>query len=207
MNTTTQIDSRSSPETVTATNKNDLTYPDYNGMWMVTDDAKNPYLIAGDVVYVRLSTQKVGVCDRSDWDMLKTKRWCAAKGWGSTYYWSTRVKLPPPHVGVEMIQAQRLIIQAEKTTCIDHAGGDGLDNRRSNLRVATRSQNGANRTGININNTTGFFGVIRNKRSGTWVAQIHTIAGKSGYIGSFKTPQEAAMARDRKAIEYWDNRK
>lgn len=82
---------------------------------------------------------------------------------------------------------------------IDHADGDGLNNRRSNLRPASKSQNGANR-GKNSNNTSGFKGVSPRKGSLPWMARIgHD--GKSVYLGKFPTAEDAARAYNSAALE------
>jgi hypothetical protein len=80
---------------------------------------------------------------------------------------------------------------------IDHINGDKSDNRFVNLRLATCQQNKAN-CGLTANNTSGFKGVTKNRAA--WVASImkdHQYV----YIGSFKTPEEAAQAYDVKAVE------
>ncbi len=75
---------------------------------------------------------------------------------------------------------------------IDHANGDKFDNRWSNLRLATPSQNNAN-VGIRSNNTSGFKGVTWHKRNGAWQAQI-AYGNCYTYLGQFKTKEEAAAA-------------
>ncbi len=80
---------------------------------------------------------------------------------------------------------------------IDHVNGNGADNRRANLRIATRSQNGANR-GPQKNNTSGYKGVSRDKQR--WQASI-TVMGVCHRIGGFDTPEEAAVAYDIRARE------
>jgi hypothetical protein len=73
---------------------------------------------------------------------------------------------------------------------IDHINGNPNDNRIANLRIATRSQNMANR-GKNKNNTSGFKGVIRDK--GKWRAKIQ-FANGARELGSFATAEEAHEA-------------
>lgn len=73
---------------------------------------------------------------------------------------------------------------------IDHKNGDRSDNRPSNLRACTRSQNNANAR-ISKNNTTGFKGVtIHGER---FRAQIGK-DGKKMLLGVFSTKEEAHAA-------------
>lgn len=85
----------------------------------------------------------------------------------------------------------------EKGEYVDHINGDTLDNRRENLRVATRSQNQANR-GKQKNNKTGYKGVYKT-RNGFWSAIKY--AKKSYYLGVFDTEEDAYKAYCEKAKE------
>jgi hypothetical protein len=75
---------------------------------------------------------------------------------------------------------------------IDHINGDRKDNRISNLRQASLSQNGFNRR-IQPTNTSGIKGVSWCKRSGQWRAII-MCQGKSIHVGYFKEKSNAANA-------------
>ena len=81
---------------------------------------------------------------------------------------------------------------------VDHRNGDGLDNRRQNLRPATYSQNSANR-GMQSNNQSGFKGVTRTPW-GRWKAQIRK-DGRDFYLGVFAEPEVAARAYDVAALD------
>lgn len=76
---------------------------------------------------------------------------------------------------------------------VDHINGNGLDNRRCNLRICNPAQNRIN-SRLNTNNKTGFRGVSRHAQTGRFMAYIGH-GGKTRYLGIFKTAQEAANAR------------
>lgn len=81
---------------------------------------------------------------------------------------------------------------------VDHINGDGLDNRRSNLRQATHAQNCANR-GPTRANALGLKGVGL-LPSGRWRAQIRS-SGHQRHVGVYATADEAARAYDAAATE------
>lgn len=68
---------------------------------------------------------------------------------------------------------------------VDHVNGNGLDNRRQNLRACSRSQNNANRRGVR-----GYWYCkkLRSYRAEVWKD------GKKHYVGCFKTQEEASAA-------------
>lgn len=82
----------------------------------------------------------------------------------------------------------------------DHINGNGLDNRRQNLRVASMSQNNRN-TPLSKSNTSGYKGVIRSKsKRSPWQANI-TYKNKRIYIGNFASAESAYEAYKQKAKE------
>jgi len=89
---------------------------------------------------------------------------------------------------------------------VDHLDGNKLNNQRSNLRICTQVENGANR-GKNKNNTSGFKGVSfighgRNLAK-TWRANLRH-NGSTENLGNYATPEEAAQAYNAAVIKYLD---
>jgi hypothetical protein len=75
---------------------------------------------------------------------------------------------------------------------IDHINGNRDDNRISNLRLATRSQNNVNSI-VPKNNTSGYKGAYFDKRRGLWYAEIWVYKRKV-FLGSYQTSAEAGAA-------------
>lgn len=75
---------------------------------------------------------------------------------------------------------------------IDHINQNRLDNRMSNLRIATPQQNSGNRP-ANKNNQSGYKGVHYYAKNNSWRAQIMD-HGKKRHIGYYATPEEAALS-------------
>lgn len=75
---------------------------------------------------------------------------------------------------------------------VDHTEGNGLMNLASKLRIATRSQNQANR-GLFRNSTSGYKGVSPHRASGKWQAHAG-FNGRVIYLGLFTSEVEAAVA-------------
>ena len=84
---------------------------------------------------------------------------------------------------------------------IDHIDGDGRNNKPSNLRLATNSENAQNR-GTPRNNTSGRKGVYWHKPLGKWYAQIK-INRRGTHLGLFDSLDEASAAYETAARQHF----
>lgn len=94
----------------------------------------------------------------------------------------------------------RLIINTPINMDTDHINHDTLDNRKSNLRICSRSKNNMNTISIDVNKKSIYKGVTWFKRDSKWKSQI-MINYKNIHIGYFSSEFEAAKAYDKKAKE------
>lgn len=146
---------------------------------------------------IALTRGKVAVIDDADASLVAGHNWHAEKDHGVWYartkplYRHNR-KRPP-------ITMHHLILGKNAGGHIDHIDGDGLNNRRSNLRAATASQNAMNQRRLKANNTSGFKGVSR-RRNGKWHVQIQHL-GRKIHLGDFSDIQRAAETYDKAAKE------
>lgn len=84
---------------------------------------------------------------------------------------------------------------------VDHINCDGLDNRRANLRLATRQQNKCNSRPNSRGGTSRYKGIFWAKDRKKWRAAI-TFKGKTIRLGQFDNEVEAAKVRDAAAKKY-----
>lgn len=91
------------------------------------------------------------------------------------------------------IYMHRVIARTPDEMLTDHIDGDGLNNRRSNLRWVTHQDNLFNRARWVKGCSSKYRGVYLDKRDGVWFSTI-TVNGKTTYIGRFKSEVEASKA-------------
>jgi hypothetical protein len=152
--------------------------------------------VTESVLTVPLTRGYVALVDAADYPrIIAAGRW-NARPHGKTVYAQRRIVLPDGRRSTQ--QMHNFITGA---IGIDHRNGDGLDNRRANLRVTTQAQNCAN-TRIRSNNKSGFKGVSWRAASNAWVAQIKR-GDKSHHLGLFSSAKEAARAYDAAAVEFF----
>ena len=154
---------------------------------------------------IKLTKGQVALVDDEDYESVAKYKWQASLSCtGRTWYASRTVTMSGKRT---MIRLHQVILSAPSGFHVDHKNRNGLDCRRSNLRLATRCGNAANRS-LRSDNTSGFKGVYRKHnpafagRKYCWAAQIrHNY--KYSCIGYFKTAEEAARAYDVKAREFF----
>lgn len=129
---------------------------------------------------------------RQDYKELSKHSWCLKKN-PKRYAYRTEIVDGKR----KRILMHRQIMNAESGYVVDHLNGDGLDNRRSNLRLCLHVENMRNTRKL-TQKTTKYKGVSFVKARKRFRAVINT-AGKQIHLGYFRKAQEAAKAYDEAA--------
>lgn len=149
-------------------------------------------------IEIPLTQGQIAIVDDEDSD-LSNQRWCATIRNGSVPGFYAKCK---GQGYLHRVILARVLGRSLKTNeWVDHINRNTLDNRRTNLRLTTPSQNHMNRS-KNTNNTSGFKGVSFNRFRNVWTAQIR-LSGKVKNLGRYDTAEEAAHAYDAAAREHF----
>lgn len=151
----------------------------------------NSYFEKEGIGYFKITKGMTCKIDPEDFDKVKNHSWCAVKG-KKTFYAQSRISKN------ELCFIHNIIMDAK---IIDHINGDGLDNRKSNLRKCTITQNNRNR-GPSKRGTSSYKGVCWSTAKNKWRANI-MINKKQTHLGYFETEKEAAKSYDEKAKEIY----
>lgn len=144
----------------------------------------------GDYYEVELSQDKRMKFDKDDLNLVQSVPIHSAKS-GKTYYARMINK------NNSVIMLHNMIMNHEPTidSTIDHINRDGLDNRKLNLRVASRNEQMTNRS-IPKNNTSGIKGV--RKEVNGWRCKWNDVIEKSKFFSVIKYGDESKQM----AIDY-----
>lgn len=144
--------------------------------------------VEGDVAYITLTKGYEAIIDAADVSLVGGRNW-HAKPYKHAVY-AARSKWVNGRDLHERLH--RLIANAPDGMDVDHIDGDGLNNRRANLRIATRSENCCNQR-LPEHSTSGLKGANWKKEAGKWRAQI-AVRGRKKHLGYFATPEAAHEA-------------
>lgn len=147
---------------------------------MVVRDGAVCWLILTDVQGNEVARTCV---DAEDLERALTHRWSRSRGRKGKAY----------AVAADGTYLHRLLLDAPENLEVDHIDNDGLNNRRSNVRLATRQENAAN---VAVGGRESLRGVKYNRMAAPehrWQAQV-SVGGRTVYGGLYPTRDEARAA-------------
>jgi hypothetical protein len=146
------------------------------------------------VCFVPLTQGYYAAVDAADFQRVNRYKWCLSRS-GHQLYAQRRT-------GGRTIRMHQFIMNPPKGRVVDHVDGNGLNNRRENLRICTRQQNAWNcRRRKQGHASSQFIGVCCDKRHPDRFYAKIKCGDLKLTLGPFDTPIEAARARDAKAVE------
>ena len=140
---------------------------------------------------IPLSKNAYTTIDEEDFKKVSNHRWYLHRSSNERY-----PKYATTHFKGKTVYMHRLIMDAPQGKWIDHIDGDGLNNKKENLRLSTPSQNGANSKTFKR-----FKGVSYRKDRKKYRAYIMYPGKRYKHLGHFKEEKEAAKAYNKAAIQ------
>ena len=145
------------------------------------------------------SRGKYALVDDDDLEVVLRIKWSAVHVSDLWYAQHSRGGRRPDG---DPLMMHRLILGVSQGEKIDHIDGNGLNNQRTNLRIATTSQNGMNSSGKIHARSGRFKGVMWEKDRGLYSARIK-VNGVYLNLGRFRTDTAGAWAYDQAAREHY----
>jgi hypothetical protein len=150
---------------------------------------------------VELTLQRGFICliDDEDYELIKDRNWHVQEYEGGKWRYAVTRSYPPETVKESKIRMHRFLLGAKPGEMVDHINANGLDNRRSNLRLATQTNNQANRR--KFVGKSKFKGVSWTTNKGLWRAAIFR-QGRTHLLGYFTCEIEAAKAYNEASLRF-----
>jgi len=166
-------------------------------------EVKNRAIFYDDYVEIDVGHGLKTIVDKADYDLIKDYTWFAAKNTDKIRYAQTNIKKDGKYT---IIHLHWLILSDIPIGMVrDHINGDGLDNRRDNLRICKPKHNSRNQKRHRDAVHSKYKGVTYNGQSNRrrpWVSRI-IVDYKQIYLGYYETELEAAKAYDVGAKRYF----
>lgn len=152
---------------------------------------RNPYTIKDSTVYLEMKYKgKSLYCllDEEDLPKIEMYRVYPLHKAHTTYAITNRIG------GGRTINVTHIILDVPRGYVVDHINGDGLDNRKNNLRIVTQAQNTQNLKGAAKSNASGTLGVYKTARKNKPWSAMCTHDGISYHLGKYDSKEEASVA-------------
>lgn len=149
-----------------------------------------PIKVEGNIAYVPLTQGYEAVIDADDVPLIEGRNWCAHIKRRKDGSIMTAYAIC--YVNGRKVWMHRILRDIPPGMMCDHVDGNGLNNRRNNLRQATLTQNNRNAR-VRVDSLSGVKGIAWRERYQAWEARIK-VNGKTKHIGTFKSLADAKEA-------------
>lgn len=140
---------------------------------------------------IALTRGLVALVDDADAQLVSAHKWSVLPHkHNEVIYAKTTIRKDSGGARSTLLMHRLILGITNPSLFVDHINYNGLDNRRANLRVATRAENSVHRRSQSRNNKHGLVGVVYIPKIRRYRAQI-SIGGVPSYLGSFFTAEEA----------------
>jgi hypothetical protein len=136
---------------------------------------------------IPLTQNKVALVDGDVYDTLSKFKWCASKQCNTYYAFHAFMR---PDKTYNLIGMHRMVISIPNGFRCDHINGNGLDNRKCNLRVVTIRGNAQNQ---HVKKSSKFPGVSWYPKYNKWVSKIR-VNDTRHHLGYFIEEHDAYKA-------------
>ena len=159
---------------------------------------------------IHLTRGKISLIDNEDYEKVNQYKWYASPAPGDTFYAKRKIWIPNnghltkqgkyiKNGQYKSISLHRFIINAPYNKEVDHIDGDGLNNRRNNLRLCNHMENMRN-VPVRKTSKSGLKGVTWCKQTNKWRVVIQDNK-KYIHVGRFIEIEDAIKAYNNKAKE------
>lgn len=149
---------------------------------------------------IKLSAGKVTIVDDEDYALLSKYKWTYNPS-GTGYAYTTKRQNGNK---IQHILMHRFLMKPEKGKIVDHKNGNGLDNRRENLRVCSQTENHRNqRPQVKEGKYSKYKGVSWDKHRRKWITYITLPYRKFKCLGRYENEVDAAKAYNKAAINFF----
>lgn len=144
---------------------------------------------------IPLTQGKVAIVDAQDFPLISRYKWFAIRDKRYPDRWYART-----HIDHNLTAMHRFLMRADTKQKVDHVNGNGLDNRRKNIRLCDSIRNGQNRS--TQKHSSKFKGVTWYRWLSKWVCHIR-VNKQLIHLGYFKSEIDAGIAYNKAAVKYF----